>query len=56
MVMSMMIAVLTTQSKVFWGANLRGDNFIEVFTLLIHFLISIIATNPFLLYEGARGC
>ena len=53
MVKSMMMAVLPTQSKVFWGADLRGDNSIEVFT---HFLISIIATNPFLLYEGARSC
>ena len=35
MVKSMMMA---TQSKVFWGADLRGDNFIEV---LIHFFISI---------------
>ena len=25
----MMMAVLTTQSKVFWGADLRGDNFIK---------------------------
>ena len=33
MVKSMMMAVLTTQSKVFWGADLCGDNFIETFTL-----------------------
>ena len=37
MVKSMMMAVLTTQSKVFWGADLRGDNFIEVFTLAYPF-------------------
>ena len=33
MVKSMMMAVLTTQSKVLWGADLCGDNFNEVFTL-----------------------
>ena len=48
--------MMATQSKVFWGADLRGDNFIEVFTLAYPFLISIIATNPFFLYEGARSC
>ena len=37
MVKSMMMAILTTQSKVFWGTDLRGDNFIEVFTLAYPF-------------------
>ena len=27
------MTVLTTQSKVLWGADLRGDNFNEAFTL-----------------------
>ena len=37
MVKSMMMAVLPTQSKIFWGADLCGDNFIEVFTLAYPF-------------------
>ena len=37
MVKSMMMAVLTTQSKVYWGVDLCGDDFIEVFTLAYAF-------------------